>query len=187
VGRLTFNSGNQVLRLENRSLGLEIDVNGVATVPSLRSNTTVRLSNFENDGCPTAMERVGTSCIDMDVSGHVAISTAMMNCHNKGKHMCAVDVLMLCDQVEPRGASGPVPGSCDDRTDRESPTTYRIATGTVGGFQTSDVYGESAFNNWVCYDPTPAQAAKSFDGCTSSSVEEYFCCTPANPLAIGRY
>jgi len=123
-------------------------------------------SPLTTNPCPSDMERAGAQCIDRDIRAAQDFRNATVTCHNLGRSLCPIEVLIACDNLElSPGAGAPV--SCGEATDG---TAARIMwTGAQSTPFNADIYA-----NLACY-----RGNNELFKCSGAELHEFFCCQAA--------
>lgn len=148
---VTYDTSTPELRLLNKGHGIRVDGSGNATVDG-----TLRWK------CPQGMTRLGTWCIDNEFKSG-SFDTAMSACNDRYAVVCPLDVLLLCDHIQP-GTS-----DCTKETDASQNHDKII---TSGYSYTS--YSDSVFDGITAFNGDD----NSVDRVTATAVHEYYCCIP---------
>ena len=109
--------------------------------------------------CPSNMTRLGTWCIDNSTRSGTWPS-ATNYCHEQYKTLCPIEVLMMCDEIEPSTSD------CDDETD---------SSGLIWSWGTTySDFGDSVFSEIATFNG----GDNLVDRASSSNTHNYFCCMP---------
>ncbi|HUU02236.1 MAG TPA: hypothetical protein VM425_12400 [Myxococcota bacterium] len=151
VASITYDTDAPELRLLNKGLGIRVDGFGNATVDG-----TLRWK------CPDNMTRLGTWCID-NTAGRGSFDTASDRCHVRYAVVCSLDVLLLCDTLQPSTST------CTQETDGAANTDKIVTSGySYTSYVDSVWQGIASFNG----------DDNTVDRVASTDVHNYFCCIP---------
>lgn len=134
------------------------DDDGICTAEIKRCSPGLR------PACPPDMVRLGSRCIERTINFALEWGDAIRACHDRGRSLCTMDDLAVCDTIN---LGNGTPLTCGTVTD---------ASGTLTWTQTSLVgVGENVFNFPVRYG---GNNIMSVQPTSSGGMYDFFCCGP---------